>query len=127
MKLKFQDMDRRTPVAAHALCEAFAGLLHGFVRSPDGLLDIVFTVNGVEGDFEKVLKRFEEHFDEAVEKRAVELVNERQDVAFEDLLETIGEISRGLRAKTRELFPKSFRPGCDGEDCPAGFIGDRWK
>jgi hypothetical protein len=116
MKLTYKDLDRRTPVAGHALCMAFEDRMQRFVRSPDGLLEVVFTVNGVEGDFEKVLKRFEEHFDEAVEKRAAELVNERQDASFEKLKDTLMEARRCLRDKTRELFPKSFQPGCDSDE-----------
>jgi hypothetical protein len=116
MKVDFTELDRRTPVAGHAMTMALAGALEGFKRREDGMLEVVFTVNGIEGDFEKVLKRFEEHFEEAVEKRAAELLNERHWDGFDALKGAIEEARRCLYAKTKELFPKSHLYDQDGDE-----------
>lgn len=54
-------------------------LIDKMQKNEDGSYPVVFTVGGVELNFDNVAKRIEECFDDAVAKKAQELLDEKYD------------------------------------------------
>lgn len=61
-------------------------------KNEDGTYPIVFSIGGVELDFDKVVKRLDEDLDRLVERKAQKLI----DLRYEDLIKDIHDIQERL-------------------------------
>jgi hypothetical protein len=81
-------------------------LIDKMVVDENHLREIVFSVGGVELDFNRVIKHIDEIFDESVEIRAKEMVKEK----YQEIVDRLSDISQ----KAKEIIP--FNIDDDGKD-----------
>ena len=74
-------------------------LMERMVKNKDGEYSVFFSVGGVELNFDNVAKRIEECLDDAVTKKAQELLNEK----FNDLIDELCDMKDRVK-KRRDLF-----------------------
>ena len=68
-------------------------LIDKMARNADGSYPVFFSVGGVELDFDNVAKRLEENFEEAVAKKAQELLDNK----YNDLLNEIDDMQERIK------------------------------
>lgn len=74
----------------------------------DGVHDIIFTVDGIEFNFENIIDRIDNMFDGAVEKRANEILESKIDVNIEKVEEEFEKLRDRVENIRRKNFPKAF-------------------
>ena len=75
-------------------------LIDKMKKSEDGSYPLVFSVGGVELNFDNIAKRINESFSEMVNKRAKELLAEK----YGDLCEALNDIQERIESQ-KDLFP----------------------
>lgn len=86
-----------------AACELTPEQEEALAGGDEDTIEVVFTVNGVELDFEQAMGSWSKNYDRAIEERAAELVEEHLKDAFEGIDELLGDTRKMLK---RNLLAK---------------------
>jgi hypothetical protein len=76
----------------------------GLLPDSEGNMDVKLLVNGVELPFDKVMETFSNHYTNALQGAAVELLREKAS----HMMEVLEEMKSELESKAIELFPDIY-------------------
>lgn len=79
-----------------------------YAAMPDrSTFDVVFSINGIEFDFKKVINLMYKRFEEGIEDRAANLVKERFDEEWVGIMNAADAVSSALKEALKKHFPSA--------------------